>query len=159
MMVPSSRPTTTRMVSVTRGRTEGNVGTGKPVNVTLLCHADEARAVLESLQAQFASLDTRATVTVTADASQKPENTVSASIGEVEVFLSLAGLVDTQQEIERFTKERDRLVDYIAKLDARLADEKFASRAPAHVIAGERARRDEAALQLARAEERLASLR
>ncbi len=137
-------------------RAEAGVQTGQPVNITLLCHSDAARQLLESLSSYFASLDTRATVTFQTD-GEKPHHALSAVVGDVEVFLPMSG-EELTKEIERLTKERERLLNEIARKDKQLSNENFLQRAPAEVVEKERARRSELAETLKRVEERLAAL-
>ncbi|MCS6858932.1 MAG: valine--tRNA ligase [Abditibacteriales bacterium] len=137
-------------------RAEADVQTGKPVNITLLCHSDAARRLLESLSGYFSSLDTRATLTFQSD-GEKPHHALSAVVGAVEVFLPLSG-EELTKEIERLTKECDRLRNDIARKDKQLSNEHFLQRAPAAVVAKERARRSELAETLKKVEERLKML-
>ena len=57
-----------------------------------------------------------------------------------EVFVALEGAIDVQQECKRLGAEVERLDKQLAALDARLANESFVSRAPADVVAAERAK-------------------
>ncbi len=57
-----------------------------------------------------------------------------------EVFVALEGAVDVQQECKRLTTEVERLDKQLAGLAARLGNESFVSRAPAEVVAAERAK-------------------
>jgi valyl-tRNA synthetase len=59
--------------------------------------------------------------------------------------LPIAGVVDLNAETERLRKEIGRVQDEIEKLDRKLADEKFTSRAPEHVVVENRERLEEAA--------------
>jgi valyl-tRNA synthetase len=63
--------------------------------------------------------------------------------------VDLAGLIDVQAEIAKLIKENERTEGFIKAKQVKLADEKFAARAPEAVVAKERA-------QLAELEERLA---
>jgi valyl-tRNA synthetase len=57
-----------------------------------------------------------------------------------EVFVALEGAVDVQQECKRLSTEVERLDKQLAGLAARLGNESFVSRAPAEVVAAERAK-------------------
>ena len=67
------------------------------------------------------------------------------------MFVDLAGLIDVPAEIARNEKERDRLQALIAGKEKKLANASFVDRAPAEVVAAERA-------SLAEARERLAAV-
>ena len=53
----------------------------------------------------------------------------------------LAGVIDVAAEAARLAEERDRAVGEVARLDGKLANEGFVTRAPAEVVAKEREKR------------------
>jgi valyl-tRNA synthetase len=57
-----------------------------------------------------------------------------------EVFVALEGVIDVQHECRRLTAELERLDKQLHALAARLGNEAFVSRAPAEVVATERAK-------------------
>ena len=69
-----------------------------------------------------------------ADSFEKQEG-YGHGVGEgFEVFLSLAGAIDVEQERQRIGKDLDRTRDKIAKLNAKLRNENFLARAPGEVV-------------------------
>ena len=87
----------------------------------------------------------------------KPENAavVTAPLGEGYLHIE----VDTAAESERLTKRKDELEKSIKTLDGRLGNEKYTSKAPAHLVQQTRDQRAAAAAELERVEEQLAGLR
>ena len=61
-------------------------------------------------------------------------------LGETEVIVPMAGLVDLGAEMDRLIKERNKLFKLVANLRQRLDNENFTSKAPVAVIEKERAR-------------------
>lgn len=59
-------------------------------------------------------------------------------VGEMEVLVPLAGLVDIDAELGRLDKEKDKLEKEIARLNGKLGNARFVENAPAEVVAGER---------------------
>lgn len=57
--------------------------------------------------------------------------------------IDLSGLIDLAAEKARIGKERDRVMQERDRINGKLANESFVARAPADVVAGERARLDE----------------
>jgi valyl-tRNA synthetase len=57
-----------------------------------------------------------------------------------EVFVALEGVIDVSHECRRLSTELERLDRQLQSLAARLANESFVSRAPADVVATERAK-------------------
>ncbi|MEK7458885.1 MAG: valine--tRNA ligase [Patescibacteria group bacterium] len=74
---------------------------------------------------------------------EKPEASASAIVGDVEVSISLAGLVDVAKVKARMETELASVEKYIAGIRARL-DGDFATNAPENIVAGERAKLAEA---------------
>ena len=69
--------------------------------------------------------------------SAKDKELVSV-LKEAEVVVPLAGMVDQLAEEQRLAKESKEIEEKIARLDARLRDNAFLSRAPAQIIEKER---------------------
>jgi len=67
-----------------------------------------------------------------------PSPSGSFTLGALEVFVDLAGLIDVDAEIAKNEKEREKLLGLITGKEKKLANESFVSRAPAHVVQGER---------------------
>ena len=73
-----------------------------------------------------------------ASKEELPEETMSAALPGLEVYVPLDDLMDYEAEYARLTKEKERLTKEVARVTNQLANEKFVSRAPAHVIQAER---------------------
>jgi valyl-tRNA synthetase len=71
-------------------------------------------------------------------AQLRPDKAKTIVLNGAEVILPLAGMVDTDAERARLQKELDGCQGEIDRLSARLADEKFTSKAPAQVVERER---------------------
>jgi valyl-tRNA synthetase len=78
---------------------------------------------------------------------------------EGDLFVNLAGLIDVAAEMARLDKERTRLTGLIAAKEKKLANASFVERAPADVVAKERAALTEVQGQLANVEQALAGFR
>ncbi len=75
------------------------------------------------------------------------------------VYVPLAGLVDIEQETRRLDKELEETTAQLAAVNARLANDGFVSKAPAHVVERERAKQQELAERERLLRQRLADLR
>jgi valyl-tRNA synthetase len=91
-------------------------------------------------------------------AEQRPDKAATLVVREAEVILPLAGLVDLDAERKRLQAEAEQTEAEIARTGALLANEGFTSRAPAQVVARERAKLAAAHERLAKLRERLGSL-
>jgi valyl-tRNA synthetase len=98
--------------------------------------AAEERAVLEA-EAPLVGRLTRCTVRV-ADAAPAEAAAHVLLAGGATVVVPLAGLVDLEKECARLRGELADLETQLGALEQRLGNEKFTSRAPAHVVEAER---------------------
>jgi valyl-tRNA synthetase len=74
-------------------------------------------------------------------ADQSPEGAVQVVIDEATVALPLAGVIDITAERTRLEKEIQKADSEIAKVDKKLANDAFVSKAPPHVIEEQHSRR------------------
>ena len=82
-------------------------------------------------------------------------------LDEATIVLPLAGVIDVDAEKKRLEREVQKTLGEIAKIDKKLGDDRFLSKAPAHVIEEQRRRRAESEqtqAKLSDALERLASV-
>ena len=83
---------------------------------------------------------------------------VQIVLDEATLALPLAGIIDIDAEQKRLKREIDKVGSEIRQLDAKLANEKFVSRAPEHVVEEQRERKTEAEAVAAKLEQALKRL-
>ncbi|MAZ39723.1 MAG: valine--tRNA ligase [Legionellales bacterium] len=79
-------------------------------------------------------------------------------VGEMEVLIPLAGLIDKTAETQRLTKEINKLEQEISKCAGKLSNENFVAKAPAEVITQEKTRLVEFTRAKTQLEDQLAKL-
>ncbi|MFD2657494.1 valine--tRNA ligase [Gracilibacillus thailandensis] len=67
-----------------------------------------------------------------------PGKAMSAVVTGAELFLPLEGLIDIDKELKRLQGELDKLNKEVERVDKKLANEGFVSKAPAHVVDAEK---------------------
>jgi valyl-tRNA synthetase len=87
--------------------------------------------------------------------ADKPQQAVALLVGDVTVYMPLAELTDIKAERQRLAKELDQAEGALYKVEAKLANDSFLSRAPDSVIAQERARAESLRERTRRLRERL----
>jgi len=96
--------------------------------------------------------------TLIAAGDPRPERAKTLVLGEAEVILPMAGMVDIGAERQRLKRETEANEADIARLDTRLKDDRFLSKAPSHVVDRERERLQEYLSKAERLRQRLAEL-
>ena len=82
-----------------------------------------------------------------------PKGSMQLVIDGYSVALPLAGVIDVAQERARLDKELARIAGEIAKVEAKLGNQKFLAKAPEHVVAEQHRRKSEAEAALAKISE------
>ncbi len=141
-------------------RGEMNIGPGKPLPIFLKnVSADDQRRLTEN-EALLKKLARLESITVLAAGEEAPLS-ATALVGEMEVLVPMAGLIDKGAELARLDKEILRLQGEVQRVGGKLANAGFVDKAPAEVIDKERAKLAEAEQALGKLAEqhaRIASL-
>jgi len=132
-------------------RAEKKVEPGRFIEAYVV--ADGARRALEVSSSYIETLARVRPLHIVGDPAQAPrEQVATAVLRDAQAVVPLAGLFDLAQERARLQKQTVEAESEVARLEAKLANEQFRSRAPASVVAKEEAR-------LAAARSRLDGLR
>jgi len=137
-------------------RTEYKVDASRRISALAL--PGSRRPLLERYSYIFARLCNVHQFSLLDDSSQPPAQAASAVYGDTTIFLPLEGLIDLQAERERLRKEHANLSDQADKLEAKLSNEGFVSKAPPAVVERERERLSDLRASLVQIHERLNSL-
>jgi valyl-tRNA synthetase len=148
------------MLGLRQIRGEMNISMAKRIDVFLQnASAEDQRRLTDNapLLNKLAKLDN---VTVLAAGAEAPMS-ATALVGEMQVLVPMAGLIDKDAELARLDKEIQRLTQEVGRVGGKLGNAAFVDKAPADVIAKERAKLAEAEQAVAQFTEqraRIASL-
>ncbi|WP_129139219.1 valine--tRNA ligase [Modicisalibacter coralii] len=131
------------IVAVRNVRAEMNLAPGKPLDVLLTKGGDADRERLAANRVFLAKLAKLASVEWLDDPAQAPL-AATQLVGDMEVLVPMADLIDKDAEIERLTKELDKQDKFIGGIEKKLGNESFVAKAPAEVVEKERAKLAEA---------------
>ena len=126
------------VVAVRGIRAEMNVPPGREAEVIVRAPARQA-GILERGSGMLLTL-ARARLRLAGEGAAKPPLAASAVIGESEIFVPLAGLIDLEVERRRLTRELERTGRELDSARKRLASPQFLAKAPAEVVSRERER-------------------
>jgi len=148
------------MLGLRQIRGEMNISMAKRIDVFLQNVSSEDQRRLNDnapLLNKLAKLDN---VTVLAAGAEAPMS-ATALVGDMQVLVPMAGLIDKDAELARLDKEIQRLSQEVQRVGGKLGNAAFVDKAPADVIAKERAKLAEAEQAVAKFNEqraRIASL-
>jgi valyl-tRNA synthetase len=132
------------VLAIRQLRADNDVPPGKSVDVIVRLPSTDgraARAVFDR-EAGVISRLTRSAVRI-ADAAPPGAAAHAVLGGGAEVIMPLAGLIDVDKECARLRGEAAELAKQIASREQRLGNAKYLERAPAQVVANDRAILDE----------------
>jgi valyl-tRNA synthetase len=122
-------------------RAEMNVPPSRKAKV--IAHTtNEAKEAFTSGVNYIEKLASASEVVFIADKNEVPENAISLVVKGGELFMPLLDLVDKEKELERLNKEKKKLEGEVERIDKKLSNEGFVSKAPQAVIDGEKEKRE-----------------
>ncbi|QYK06076.1 valine--tRNA ligase [Shewanella zhangzhouensis] len=127
------------IVAVRNIRAELNIAPSKPLSALLRGVSDEDKARIEANQAFFGTLAKLESMTILAEGEAAPMATTQL-IGEMELLIPMAGLIDVAAEMARIDKQLEKLTGEVARIEGKLSNQGFVAKAPAEVIEKERAK-------------------
>ncbi len=83
-------------------------------------------------------------VTVSTEAPADLKGMVTVVTHDANIYMPLSELVDLEKELERIAKEREKAVANLERIEKKLSNESFVSRAPEAVVNAEREKADKA---------------
>ncbi|MGB2695819.1 MAG: class I tRNA ligase family protein, partial [Dehalococcoidia bacterium] len=120
-------------------RSEKRVGPAREIEVYIV--ANDARISLEAGAPYIEALARVRPLRIVSDAADAPRDGVATAVlPHAHVAVPLAGLLDADAERARLTKEIADTETYLQRLDAKLSNQQFRSKAPRDVVAKEEER-------------------
>ncbi|QFU16692.1 valine--tRNA ligase [Microvirga thermotolerans] len=144
------------VTEIRSARSETNVPAGAQIPLVLVAPSADVRARAE----RWGDIVKRlARLSDIAFADAAPRSSIQLIVRGETAALPLEGVIDLAAERARLAKEIQKLEGEIAKIDAKLGNADFISRAPEEVIDEQRERREDAAARKAKMEEALGRLK
>ena len=136
-----------------------NVAPSKKAKVIVVSEKTEIREIFKTSSVFFATLAYASEVAVQENKEGIGEDAVSAVIHDAVIYMPFAELVDIEKEIERLTKEEEKLGKEIARCQGMLGNPNFVNKAPEAKIAAEKEKLEKYTNMLAQVKERLIVLK
>jgi len=145
------------MLGVRQIRGEMKISMAKRIDVVLANASAEDQRRLADFEPLLAKLAKFESVRVLAAGEEAPL-AATALVGDMQVLVPMAGLIDKDAELARLDKELQRLQGEVQRVGGKLANEGFVAKAPEAVLEKERAKLAEAEQALAKLAEQRAKI-
>ncbi|MDD4112380.1 MAG: valine--tRNA ligase [Herbinix sp.] len=139
-------------------RSEMNVPPSRKAAVIVVSDSEKIRDIFTESRVFFATLGFASEVLVQKGKSGISEDAVSTVIPGAQIYIPFSDLVDIDKEIERLTKEKDKLEGELKRVKGMLSNPNFVSKAPESKIAEENAKLQKYTDMMEQVIERLKSL-
>ncbi|MCQ5201475.1 valine--tRNA ligase [Mordavella massiliensis] len=140
-------------------RAEMNVPAGRKIKIYVVSEDQKLREGFELLKDAVLRLANASEFIVQKDKDGIAEDAMSVVIPNATAYLPLEDMIDFEQELERLTKEEERLKKEIARSNGMLNNEKFVSKAPEAKVQEERDKLEKYEQMMAQVQERLTGLK
>ena len=137
------------MLGVRQIRGEMKISMAKRIDIIVANASAEDQRRLSDFEPLLNKLAKLESVRVLAAGEEAPMSATTL-VGEMEVLVPMAGLIDKDAELARLDKEIGRLEGEVKRVGGKLGNEGFVAKAPAEVLEKERAKLAEAEQALAK---------
>jgi valyl-tRNA synthetase len=117
------------------------VAPSKKAKLILITEAQDV-SIFQNAKLYLEKLASASEVMVQNSKEGIPTNAVSVVTDKVQIFIPLEDLIDLDKEMERLAKEKENLEKELARVNGKLSNEKFVSKAPEAVVQEEREKKD-----------------
>ncbi len=122
-------------------RAEMNVPPSKKAKTIFVVTKPEDQEIIREGKVFFERLASSSEVLVQSDKNNISADAVASMLPGVEIYLPLEDLIDIEKELERLEKEKTNLQKELDRVNAKLENQGFVSKAPANVIEEEKAKK------------------
>jgi valyl-tRNA synthetase len=145
------------VVGIRNIRGEMDIAPSKRLPVLLNNLNDVDHQRLENTQQYLTMLAKLESIEILEKADEAPA-CATALVGEMEIMIPMAGLIDKEAELARLKKAADKLVAEVQRTEGKLNNQNFVGKAPAQVIDKEKAKLADAQMQLSKIQEQQAAI-
>ena len=135
------------IVAIRNIRGEMDIAPSKPLSVLLRNASREDQRRINENSIFLQSIAKLEDMTVLGESDQAPACATSL-LGEMDIMIPMAGLIDKDAELARIAKSLEKLEKDYARTEGKLSNENFVSKAPPAVIDKEKAKLDEFKMQI-----------
>lgn len=138
-------------------RGEMDIAPSKPLSVLLRNASPKDWQRLQTTKAFLGAIARLDSINLLEPDESAPAS-ATALVGEMEILIPMAGLIDKEAELARIARALDKLQKDFERTQGKLANEKFVSNAPVDVIEKEQAKLADFSMQIGKLQEQKATI-
>lgn len=138
-------------------RSEMQIHPSANITALVVC-ADQAKRDTLSLHAASVTTMTKVTNLDIMASGECPKGAASFIFEDIAIFVPMQGLIDTDRELDKLTREREKIMVQLQRIEGKLENEKFMANAPADIVAKEREKAAAFRATVAKIDENIARL-
>ena len=142
---------------IRNARVEMNVPNSKKSKL-LAFVKEEASAAFKQGEIYFEKLASVSELAIISNKEEIPQNSVSVVTEGAELFMPLFDLIDREKELDRLSKEKEKLLSEINRVEKKLTNPSFVNKAPQNVVEEEKQKGEKYKEMLKAVLERIESL-
>ncbi|KMT66403.1 valine--tRNA ligase [Catenovulum maritimum] len=139
-------------------RGEMDISPNKPLNTFIKNASAEDKRRLTENQGFLQGLAKLESITVLNEGDEAPVSS-AALVGEMSILIPMAGLIDVEAELARIDKNIEKIAKDLARVEGKLKNDNFVSKAPAAVIDKEKAKLAEMQTAISKLEEQKSTIK
>jgi len=124
-------------------RSEADIHPSKKIDAIILCGDEQQVALISAYTAAVSDMTRLNNLTVSLHDIEKPADAATYIFKDIEIFVSLEGLVDAAAELEKLQREKKKVEDKLRQVNGKLNNKKFLDNAPADIIEKEQDKKAE----------------
>ena len=114
-------------------RGEMNISPMLSLDVSVHSQEDSTKETIQQYTDMIINLARLKSLSVE-NTEQRPKSAATSVVEDATIFVSLEGIIDFKQEIQRLEKEINKLASELTKVSKKLNNEDFLKKAPEHVV-------------------------
>lgn len=144
---------------IRNARQEMNIAPSKKAKIIFVTQDENIKDILNYGRRYFINLASAEEIEIIEDKTTIGEDNISVVLDRCEVYIPLKNLIDFDKEIERLEKDKDKLEEELKRVRDKLSNEGFVTKAPEHVVEGERKKQKKYEDMMEKVLERLEALK
>jgi len=145
--------------AIRNARAEMDIAPSRRSNIIFVAENEGVKDLIISNKRYFIDLASAEEVIIRESKEGLDNSFISVVLDKAEAFLPLKDLIDYEKEIGRLEKEKEKLEDELRRVEGKLSNEGFVSKAPEKIVNAEREKKVKYEEMLAKVLERLESLK